>query len=402
MSLHSEFMAFTADEATAAIIRDWAHKQGFPSDSVRTGGPDLFASLLESDAPPKIALVDFDGQDGPEAKAARLVSLCGSATKLIAIDSANDVTLFRAMISAGFTDYLLKPMTAEVLTSAVQSASREGTGPGNKEAKNIVFIGVRGGVGASTLAVNTAWIMAHELKKKTLLLDLDLQYGTSALSLDIEPGHGLRDVISSPQRVDSLMIAGALVTEDPNLGVLSAEESVEDPYTVDAAAVVALLKEMHASQQAIIIDMPRAMVAAQKRALAVAHEIVLVTEMSLAGIRDCLRLRTMLKGLGTSARLTLASAPVGPNRPAAVDADSFAKGAQTTIDFMIPDDPKNVAAASNAGKMLPAVAGSAPLTRMIRQLATHLVGSEDKAQKKKKAGFLSGLFSTGSKEAAKG
>lgn len=37
--------------------------------------------------------------------------------------------------------------------------------------------------------------------------------GTSALALDIEPGHGLRDVLSSPQRVDSLMIAGALINE---------------------------------------------------------------------------------------------------------------------------------------------------------------------------------------------
>lgn len=404
MSMHTEFMAFVNDEETAAPIRSWAEKQGFPVDCVRVGGADLFATLLESDAPPKVVLIDLDNQEQPARIATRLVTLCGTASRLIALDSANDVTLFRSLIAAGFADYLLKPLTPEVLTGAVQSAARgTGAAAGASEAKNIVFIGVRGGVGASTLAVNTAWVLAHEMKKKTVLLDLDLQYGTSALALDIEPGHGLRDVVSSPQRVDSLMIAGAMVNEDANLGVLSAEETIEDLIHVDPNAITALLKEMRTSHQALIVDMPRHMVATQKRVLATAHEIVLVSEMSLAGIRDCLRIRTTLKGLGSAARVTLVSAPVGPNHPAAVDEAAFAKGAQAKIDFLIPDDHKNVTAASNAGKMLPALASGAPVTKAIRDLARYLIASPVESSKnEKKTGGLFGFLKSGAKEAPKG
>ncbi len=400
--MHSEFMAFVNDESTAASVRGWAERQGFPMDTVRTGGADFFAKLLETDAPPKLALVDLDAQEQPVQVAARLVSLCGPATRLIALGSANDVRLYRSMLAAGLSDYLVKPLTPEILTQAMLVAARGGAG-GNqgpsKEAKTVVILGVRGGVGASTVATNVSWIIAHELKKKCVLLDLDLQYGTSALALDLEPGHGLRDVVSSPQRVDGLMIAGALVNESENLAVLSAEETIEESVHVDPGAIAALLKEMRSSYQAIVIDMPRHLMSTQKRILATAQEVVLVTEMSLVGIRDSLRIRTMLKGLGLTGRIVQVGTKAGPSRPPAVDEAAFVKGAQAKIDFTLPDDHKNVTAASNAGKMLPAVARDAPLTKALRELASLLVeGTEDKTKATKKTGGLLGLFGSSGKE----
>ncbi len=397
--MNSEFMAFTGDETTAASIRDWAQRQGFPADSVRLGGPALFQTLLESDPPPKLAIVDLDNQDQPIQIAARLVSLCGPASKLIAVGSANDVHLYRNMLAAGLADYLVKPLSAELLTQAMLLAAQDkgaGGASAAKDAKIIVVLGVRGGAGASTVATNLAWIVAHEMKKKCALLDLDLQYGTSALSLDVEPGHGLRDVLSSPQRVDALMISGALVQESDALSVLSAEETLEETLHVDAGAVASLLKEIRGTHQAVIVDLPRHLAASQKRLLATAHDIVLATEMSLAGIRDTLRIRTMLKGLGSTARITQIAARIGPAHPAAVDEASFTKGAGAKIDFILPDDPKNVTAANNAGKTLGAIAPSAPLTKVLRDLATHLAGRDEEKDKtsRKTGGFL-GLLLAG-------
>lgn len=401
--MHNEFMAFINDESTAAVVRGWADKQGFPADTVRVGGPELFTTLLESEAPPKLVLIDFDNQDQPVQLAARIVSLCGPASRLVALDSANDVHLFRNMLAAGISDYLVKPLTPELLTQTMMAAARGGTaGAAAKEAKTVVVIGVRGGVGASSIAANTAWLVAHEMKKKAALLDLDLQYGTSALALDIEPGHGLRDVLSSPQRVDGLMIAGALINESENFGVLSAEESIDEIVHIDPNAILALVKEMRMTYQAIFIDMPRHMVATQKRLLATAHEIILVTEMSLVGIRDTLRLRTTLKGLGSTAHITQIATRVGPARPAAVDEPTFAKGAQAKIDFIIPDDHKNMVAASNAGKMLGALAPSSPVTKVLRDLAKQLVGDKpDKAKTAKGGGLFASFFKPGGKEAPK-
>ena len=393
--MHNDFMAFVNDDDTARIIRVWADRQSFPAEAVQNGGPELFTSMLEFDAPPKFAIVDFDKQEQPVQLAARLVSLCGPSCRLVAMGSANDVTLFRGMLGAGMADYLVKPITPEILTQALLAASRGTNTSGGeiKDSKNIIFIGIRGGVGASSLAANVAWTLSHRKKTKCALLDLDLQYGTSALAMDIEPGHGLRDVLSSPQRVDGLMIAGALVTESDTLGILSGEEPLDEIVHVDPTAIMALLKEMRITHQAIIIDMPKYMIPTQKRLLATAHEIVLITEMSLVGIRDTLRVRSTLKNLGITARITQITTKIGPARPAAVDEQTFAKGTQAPLDFIIPDDHKAMVASNNSGKMLDAIAPSSPVTIAIHKLAEHLMGSvEEEASNNKKKKTNSGVM----------
>src|SRR3546814_1972017 len=81
----------------------------------------------------------------------------------------------------------------------------------------IAVIGSRGGVGSSTFAVNLAWILAEERKYKTTLIDLDLEFGTIALSLDLEPTRGLREALENPARVDGLFISSATAKLTENL-----------------------------------------------------------------------------------------------------------------------------------------------------------------------------------------
>ena len=190
----------------------------------------LFAQMLESAAPPKTAVVDIDGHEDPGAVVARLVSLCGPASTILAIGSANDVGLYRRITGAGAVDYLVKPLTAETLNPALASALRGGGGAKAqaREARIIVVMGTRGGVGASTIAMNIGWLVAHEFGRRVALLDLDLQYGTSALALDLEPGRGLRDIVSSPQRVDSLMIASSMAAESESFSILGGEEAIDE------------------------------------------------------------------------------------------------------------------------------------------------------------------------------
>ncbi len=385
--MHTEFMAFVGDETSNATIRAFAEQQGFPPASVQTGGPEMFAQMLEHTAAPKLVIIDVDGQENPATTAVRLTGLCGNDCKLIAIGSANDVSLYRQMTAAGIADYLVKPLNLEALTQACTSVLR-GTGKGTKETKTVVVIGVRGGVGASTIAVNMGWLLAHNHKLHCALLDLDLQYGTSALALDLEPGRGLRDVLGSPQRVDSLMVASSIVAASEQFSVLSAEESIEDIVPIDSTAITALLREMRGNFDFVVVDLPRQMLATQKRLLATAHEILLVTELSLAGIRDTLRIKNALHSLGGSAHISLTVGRAGPAHPGQVDQTAFEKGAQVKIDFTIPEDPKAVAQAANTGKALGACAPDAAVTKALSALAGKLTGHDTETLKIKK-GFWS-------------
>lgn len=404
--MYSEFMAFVTDDESVATVRAWAQRQGFPADCVETGGPDTLALTVESKSPPRYVFVDMDGQEDPRQVAANLVNLCGATTRLIAVGSVNDVDFYRSMLSAGVVDYLVKPLSPEALTAALVFLMR-GKNQGADEPKAIVVYGVRGGVGASSLAVNLAWLIAHELKLKCALLDLDLQFGASALALDIEPGHGFREILMSPQRVDSLMVAGAIVNESENFAVMSAEEPIEEPIAMDHGALTLLLKELKSNYRAIVVDMPRHLMASQKRLFVQAQEIVLVTEMSLVGIRDTSRVRSTFKTLGVTSRVTQVVTHADAQHSGAVDEASFLKGVGAKIDFFLPDDSKNMVAASNAGKTLGEIAKGSPLTKSLQQLAHYLMEPpEEEGEGKKGAGrskgMLHGLFGGHHKASADG
>jgi pilus assembly protein CpaE len=380
--MHPEFMAFVSDEASLATARSFAERQGFPGGAAQMGGPELFLQMLEQAAPPKLVMIDFDGQSDAAGLAARLATKCGSECKLIAIGTTNDVGLYRRMLAVGVADYLVKPLSIDMLTQSYSSVLRGNKADGSREAKIIVAIGARGGVGATTIAVNAGWLLANKLKFQVALLDLDLQYGTSSLALDLEPGRGLRDVVASPTRVDSLMVASSMVAASEHFSVLGAEEAIEEVVPIDSGAISALLKEMRGNFDFIIVDLPRHMIATQKRLLAMAHEIVLVSELSLAGIRDTLRIKNALSTLGSGIAVSVVTSRVSGSSASQVDQGAFEKGAQVKINLSIPEDPKAIAQAANTGKPLGAVASDAPVTKALLALAGKLAGQSSDAAAK--------------------
>lgn len=402
--MHGEFMAFVMDDESVLTLRIWTTKQGYPPATVQLAGPDLFAQMLEASAPPKLSVVDIDGLDSPVATVARLTGLCGPESKMIVIGSANDVSLYRQILGAGALDYLVKPLTDNLLNQSMAAALRGISlgKPNAKECRIIVMIGARGGVGASTIAINVGWLLAHELSLTGALLDLDLQFGTSSLALDLEPGHGLRDIVNSPHRVDSLMIASSMVAESELFSVLGAEEAVDEFIQTDSSAISALLKEMKNNLDFIIVDLPRHQIPGQKRLLASAHEIVLITELSLAGIRDTLRIKTALKNLDCTATVTIVVSRIGASRLGQLDQAAFEKGAQAKIDYTIPDDPKTIAGCANTGKALGAVARTAPVTKTMLTLAQKLSGqTEEDPKNPKKGGSFWQKLSGGEKSSDK-
>jgi pilus assembly protein CpaE len=141
---------------------------------------------------------------------------------VIATGVANDVALYRDLKNSGIYEYLVKPIQPEALKAVVLEAASGGTKVEAEAGKPVLMVvGTRGGVGASTVAINIAGTLARQ-GKKTILLDLDLQFGSIALTLDIDPGHGLREALDRPERVDSMFLNSSAVKVGENLYVLAA------------------------------------------------------------------------------------------------------------------------------------------------------------------------------------
>ena len=244
----------------------------------------------------------------------------------------------------------------------------------------IVFIGSRGGVGATTSAVSCAWLLATERRERVALVDLDLHFGTVALKLDLDPGSGLCEALEQPSRIDSLFIERAMIKVTDNLRVLAAEASAAQHVAVDAGAVDMLLHELRRKFVRIVVDLPRGVSPMQRVVLAAASQVVVFCERSLAGLRDTIRLQTLVREQAPQARLWLVEAGASGER-APIGKSEFEKGIGKSLDASLSYDPKSASAAANSGQPLPAAAPRSAIVRELRQLTALLVGPAPAAAK---------------------
>ncbi len=235
-------------------------------------------------------------------------------------------------------------------------------------------IGTRGGVGASTLVTSLAWLFSVDKRMPTALLDLDVHFGTGALTLDLEPGRGLTDAIDNPSRIDGLFIERAMIRANDNLAILSAEAPINQPLMTDGAAFMQLQEEFKHTFEMTVLDMPRNMMINFPHLLNDVNVVVLVTEMSLASARDTIRILSWLKTNAPHAQVLITANKVQPGVAEISKAD-FEASIERKIDIAIPFDQKAAANAAKLGKTFVDANGSTKGTAAIKQLALQIMGA---------------------------
>jgi pilus assembly protein CpaE len=305
----------------------------------------------------------------------------GSDLKILALGTVNDVGLYRDMVAAGATDYLVKPPGREQLT-AVFEKNPGGGGASGGLGQVIAFLGSRGGVGTTTAAVSCAWIFAENRKERTALVDLDLHFGTVALKLDSDPGNGLCEALEQPSRIDSLFIERAMIKVSENLRILAAEASVNEAQVVDTGAIDVLLYELRRKFAWVIVDLPRVVSPVHRVVLSTASRAILLCERSLAGLRDTIRMQTLLREQAPQTRLMLVESGAHGDRTT-VGKGEFEKAVGKPFDGTLSYDPKSAGAAANAGQPVPMAAPRSSYSREITQLVQSFAGAATAEAKKR-------------------
>ena len=357
---HVALYAFASDDVSLKVLQSVGMDFGQSLDSIRRGTLENACEQSVAGLSIDFAILDVDDVVEPADLLHMFAEEATVEYGIIAIGSKNDVRFYHELVQAGAVDYIVKPLTKKALDAAIMAAelrveqerklaamsaaSEKPSAP----APTTIFIAARGGVGCSTAAINTGWSMAHQLGKRTVLVDLDLQFGISALALDLDPGRGFREILGHPDRMDSILLNSALIREDDNFAILSAEEPVEDQIHFEPEAIEALMQELSDGFDQILIDLPRGLIAAYRPLVERADKVVLVTDLTLAGIRDSVRILHLLENAGKKDAVTLVASRVGSDRKAQVGKPQFEKGVKHKIDLTIPEDFKNISASANA------------------------------------------------------
>lgn len=378
------FSAFLGDAESQDAARAAAIALGWPADRIQTGGITYATETLSVTASPNVLLVDISDSADPMLDMDLLAEVCEPGTMVIACGGANDIQLYRNLLASGVQDYLVKPFTQAQLQEAIMAAQVQEADQREKERAAtkglehvaIAVIGVRGGSGASTVAVSTAWSLAESRGRHTALLDLDVHWGTGAMALDLDPGRGLTDAIENPNRIDGLFIERALVRAHEKLGVLSAEAPIHEPLKGDGTAFLYLQDELRNAFAATVIDLPRHMLIQHPSLMEAVNIAIVVTELTLAATRDTIRLLAWLKSNAPKTRVVLVANKVQTGVAEEIGRKDFEASVERGIDVLIPYDSKAATQAAKLGKAFLDVAKGTKTGLAIEALVPILLAEE--------------------------
>jgi len=341
-------MVFVSDRDSEGVIRQSLSDLSI-EDAVFTNGTVRNATeVLATQPSPRLLIVDLNGTDDPIRRIDELAERCEPSVSVIAIGDRNDIILYRQLRNAGVAEYFFKPLVRDHIKricNILLSGGHEDK-PLTRGGKLVFVMGVRGGVGATTIAVNAAWRLAAKGQRWVMLVDLDLQNGDAALHLDTLPGHALREALEHPERVDKLFLERGTIHTSQRLDVLASLEPLDEDITLNQDAVLSLLGKLLQRYRFVFVDLPVSSALVPGQLLHQPSTCVLVSNASLSSARELARWRECI-GPNTPERRTVCVLNMKGSDGALPEAE-FSRAAGQAPDIIIPYD-REVAAASNLG-----------------------------------------------------
>jgi pilus assembly protein CpaE len=276
--------------------------------------------------------------------------------------------------AAGADDYLPKPFELEILEAKVQSLLRRSAGATAKRNRGrvILFAHAKGGVGTTCLAVNTAVLLAAQSSKPVGLLDLDVEFGDSAVYLNLHPNRTLADLKAPPGAlVDETSFEG-FVTESGSVRLVVGSDFPERAELVTLPAIQLAIDRLSATCQYVLVDSPASFSERTLTALDTCDLICLVTSSSLPSLKATRRCLVLFDTLGVSAqrvRLIL-----NHSTPHPMDIGVAAAVLGRNPDFVIQNS-ESLERAASTGRPLVAADPADPLVSDLRKLADSIVAS---------------------------
>jgi MinD-like ATPase involved in chromosome partitioning or flagellar assembly len=314
-------------EPAIAVIR-LGEGDGSPSPSTA----DVTLHVLESSSVSDVA---------EDVK--RLRELADAPLILAAYGEPNGIV--ETGLAVGAADVLVLPQSAETLVFALRKAARVATA--TEAGKVVTVFSPKGGSGKTVLATNLA-VAAARSGQETLLIDLDLQFGDSALTLAVAPRATITDLAASAGDVDSEKLK-AFVSTDSRTGVsvLPAPQRPEEADMIGQAELAAILRAARNAYDAVVIDTGPLFDAAVLAAFDHSDQLLLVSNPEVTSLKN------VRIGLETIDRLGFARERVSlvANRLGAAGGIGHAdieQALDVKIAFELPDDPEVPAAVNRA------------------------------------------------------
>lgn len=383
--------AFCETVETAAAIQAAGEDRRMAKAHLRIqmGGLAAAIEAYQNSPTPNVIMLEAENQgDDILGGLDQLAGVCDAGTRVVVVGRTNDVMLYRELVRRGVSDYLIAPVTTLQVVRAVCGLF---SAPDAKPVGRIIaVIGAKGGVGASTIAHNIAFTIAHDLKLDSVVTDLDLAFGTAGLDFNQDPPQGVAEAVFSPDRVDHAFVDRLLAKCTDHLSLLAAPATLDRVYDFGADAFEAIFDSLRATVPCVVLDVPHQWTGWTRQTMVSADDILIVAAPDLANLRNAKNIYDFLKtSRPNDHRPVYCLNQVGvPKRPEIKAAD-FAKALEEDPVAIIPFEPQIFGVAANNGQMIAEISANHRTAEMFRELGQLLTG---RSEPKKPKGMLSPLI----------
>jgi len=277
---------------------------------VVTAFPSYSETLLDgqmrrllSGAEELVCLIDFDkNMDLAVQAAGGLQASATNHTTLIALSAEEHPDLILHAMRAGCTEYLTKPLRVEQLAELLRklkerylSTTQRSTGPSGRV---LAFMGVRGGAGATTIAVHLASFLARRQGKRTLIVDQHSCLGHVALMFGID-GHrfNLNELLQNISRLDLMLLKSYVAYHSSGVEILPSPDRLSESIRMDGDALGRAIRFAASAYNFVLIDCQTGLDELNLVTAACCDELYLVATPDVPALRDLARYLDRLREL---------------------------------------------------------------------------------------------------------
>jgi len=290
-----------------------------------------------------------------------------------------DPQLLLEAFRVGVKEFLPQPLTRQDVEPALARFEERFTCKSSDlemyAGRVIAVIGVRGGVGTSTVTTNLAVSAQQARQESVALVDLDVHGGELGLLLDLPASQGLTHLTKDISRLDETILRSTLVRHSSGLQFLASGCEAYDDFKLAPGSMMRVLALLRSIHRHVFIDCGHILDPAVREVLDSADQIIMVTELSLPAIRRTKRLLEVLR----AAQFPSSKVALVVNRYEKDQKDLMVETEALLgvhMAGLIPNDYGTASEAINHGKPLTVLASKAPIGQWYLREVGQLIGEQ--------------------------
>jgi pilus assembly protein CpaE len=333
----NQIAILTTDDRLVELLRTSGLKAG------RIDATELAGYARASEAP-QVLVVDARGREQLPGGLSAFRRQHPSAGAVLVVSSLDPRLMLEAM-RAGVTECVAEPLTSQALDEAVRRVLTNTT---EAAGQVFAFVGAKGGVGTTTMAVNTAAALGRVAKGEVLLIDMHMAHGDGAVFLGVEPRFSIIDALENIHRMDESFFAGVVEKTDTGVHLLASSPRPRH-VPVDGAKIRALLEAASRMYRMTVLDVPRSDMTILD-SLDVVTTVVIVTSQEIASLRNAANMAETLRARYGTGRVKVAINRF--HRESVIAHADIERAVGGAVEHLIPSDYRSAIEALNAGRPL--------------------------------------------------